>query len=205
MLKSLRSKFSVIFLVTLLVTLLPVSRVKALTTHSDGLPLLDEFALQVKNGQAEELRGVYIPGLLAAPVVQQPQGMDDFVSPIQNIITQFDLASQFGATGLLAHNYLAGEYFSQLEKNQKFYLVYGDGNEAAFIVREILQYQALDPTSISSTFVNLNNGDILTASAVFLKAYNRPGQVTFQTCITRGNNLNWGRLFVIAEPYSTKP
>jgi hypothetical protein len=200
-LKSFRSVFTVIFLFFFVFTLLPVNRVRALSSHRNSLPSLDAFVSLVKNGQAQELRGIYVPELLAASVVQQPEGIDDFVSPIQNIVTQFDLASQFGSTGLLAHNYLAGERFFQLEKNQKFYLVYGDGKTVTFIVREILYYQALDPTSVSSSFVDLESRDVLTASAVFLKAYNRPGQVTLQTCITRGENLGWGRLFVIAEPY----
>lgn len=204
-LKSFRSAFTITLLLTLMFSLLPVNRAKALSFPAASLPLLNEFVSQLKNGHAQELRGIYIPELLAAPVVQQPPGMDDFVSPIQNIITQFGLTTQFGSTGLLAHSYLAGEYFFQLVKNQKFYLVYGDGKVAAFIVREILQFRALDPNSTSSTFVNLDNGDILPASAVFLKVYNRPGQVTFQTCIAHGDNLSWGRLFVIAEPYSVQP
>ena len=132
-------------------------------------------------------------------------GNNEFVSPRKNIVTQFDRAFHFGSTGLLAHNYLAGYSFSLLEEDQVFYLIYGDGQISAFVVTEILRYHALEPASASSKFMDLGNGDLLTTSEAFSKIYNRPGQVIFQTCISKGKNLIWGRLFVVAEPYSQKP
>jgi hypothetical protein len=203
-LKSIRSirSFSVLFI--LFMTFIPVNSVQALMSHSHGgsLPLLDVFVSQIKNGRSADLRGIYIPEILAARVVQQPIGNNEFVSPRQNVVTQFELASQVGSTGLLAHNYLAGESFSLLKEDQKFYLIYGDGQVQAFVVTEILHYQALQPTSALSELRDLENGDLLTSSAVFSKVYDRPGQVIFQTCISMGKILTWGRLFVIAEPYS---
>jgi hypothetical protein len=148
------------------------------------------------------LRGIYIPEILAAQIVQQPEGNDEFVSPWDNIVTQFDPASDFGSTGLLAHNYLAGKSFLLVKKNQKFHLVYGDGRTSEFVVTEILRYQAPETNSASSVFKDLVNGESLTASELFLKAYNRPGMVVFQTCITAEGNASWGRLFIIAEPIS---
>lgn len=206
-LKSIRSILILGFLFILFSTLVPTETVQALSSQarSGHLPLLDAFASQVKNGQAVELRGVYIPELLTARVVQQPIGKDEFISPRQGIVTQFGLASQFGATGLLAHNYLTGENFSLLEEGRRFYLIYGDGHTSAFVVTEILYYQALEPTSTSSDFLDLGNGGLLTASELFLKIYDRPGQVIFQTCISADENRSWGRLFVIAKPYSHKP
>ena len=137
-------------------------------------------------------------------IVQQPTGNNEFVSPRQGIATQFGLASKLGATGLLAHNYLAGESFSLLEKGQKFYLIYGNGRTSTFVVTEILNYQALKPTSTSSDYVDLENGSLLKASELFSKIYDRPGQVIFQTCVSNEGNRSWGRLFVIAEPDSQK-
>lgn len=193
---------SLIFI--LFTTLIPLRSVQALNDQFNGasLPLLDEFVGQVTNGQAGELRGIYIPDILATRVVQQPAKNYEFVSPRQNTVTEFGLASQFGSTGLLAHNYLAGERFFLLKENQKFYLIYGDGQVSAFVVTEILRYKALQPTSTSSKFVGLENDDLLTASELFSKVYNRKGEVVFQTCIEAEGNLLWGRLFVIAEPYS---
>ena len=186
----------------LCLTLIPTGNVRALTGQSNGvdLPALDTFVEQVKNGQAGELRGVYIPDALAAGVLQQPAGMSGFVSTWQNIITQFGLASKFGSTGLLAHNNLAGKSFVALQNGQKFHLIYGDGQISTFVVSEILQFQALEPTSISSSFVDLESGDILTTSELFTKIYDRPGQVILQTCIDAGNNASWGRLFIVAQP-----
>jgi hypothetical protein len=135
-------------------------------------------------------------------VVQQPAGDNDFVSPRQNVLTQFDLASQFGSTGLLAHNYLAGESLALLQRDQIFYLVYGDGRVAVFAIREILRYQALEPESSYSRFVDLENNNTLSTAELFTRVYNSPGKVILQTCIARQDNLSWGRLFIIAEPYS---
>jgi hypothetical protein len=206
-LKSNRSILTVSFLFFILfTTLVPFDNTQALNNdpQTGDLPLLDVFVSQIKNGQAEQLRGIYIPEILTAPVLQQPSGNDGFISPVQNIVTQFSLASKFGSTGLLAHNNLAGEGFSLLEKGQKLYLIYGDGQVSAFVVTDILRYRALNPMSTSSKFVDLNNNSRLTTPELFTKIYKRPGQVIFQTCISSGEEPSWGRLFVIAEPYSQK-
>ena len=206
-LTSLRSILVVSLLVLLLGRLLPVENVHALSASSQqgDLPDLLTFVDQVKNGEAGELRGLYVPELFAITVVQQPAGDHEFVSPRHNILTQFGLASRYGSTGLLAHNYLAGETFSLLEKDQILHLVYGDGEIATFAVTEVLEYQALEPDSPSSRFVSLQDGSLLTTAGLFSEVYHNEGTVTLQTCISKGNQLNWGRLFVIAEPYAVTP
>lgn len=204
---SVRSILMVSFLVSLLSGLRPVERVHALSASSasEDVPALISFVNQVKNGQAGELRGLYVPELLAIPVIQQPAGDHEFVSPRNNTVTQFGLASRYGSTGLLAHNYLAGQDFSLLEKNQKLHLVYGDGQVTTFVITEILQYQALEPDSTSSGFVGLEDNTLLTTAELFAQVYHGDGTVVLQTCISRDNDLSWGRLFVIAEPYSPVP
>jgi hypothetical protein len=201
-LKTSRSLLALNFIFTLLLALLPVGQVHALSTYESraSLPLLNEFVGQVINGRAGELRGIYIPEVLAAPVVQQPAGDNAFVSPLENVVTQFGLAAQYGSTGLLAHNFLAGEDFFLLKKDQKIYLVYGDGQVAAFVITEILRYQALEPNSPLSRFTNLKKDELLSSAELFSKVYGRSGDVILQTCIAREDNLSWGRLFVIAEP-----
>jgi len=195
--------FSAILILTLLSALIPTQRAWAFNDRfSPGkLTLLKEFVDQVQNGHADELRGIYIPKILAARIVQQPDGKDEFVSPWDNIATQFGMASDFGSTGLLAHNYLAGKAFPLVKENQIFYLVYGDGRTSAFIVTEILQFKALEPANVSGNFTSLENGELLTASELFMKAYNRPGDVILQTCISASNDNAWGRIFIIAKPY----
>jgi hypothetical protein len=203
-LKSIRSFLTISFIMILFSAVIPSGNVHAMPDRISGgdLPSLDAFVEQVSNGQADELRGIYIAEILAAPIVQQPAGMDDFISPWQNILTRFSLASKFGSTGLLAHNYLAGETFALLQEGQVIHLIHGDGRISTFMVSDILQYQALEPDSISSTFVDLQSHALLTYSELFTKVYNRPGQVIFQTCMEAGDHLSWGRLFVIAEPVS---
>lgn len=202
--RSNRTLFVISFIILLILTSIPGGSVRAMAADasSTSLPGLEAFVEQVRNGQGEELRGIYIASLLAAPVVQQPGGMEEFVSPWQNIVTQFRLASSLGSTGLMAHNYLAGERFALLQAGQEIRLVYGDGRVVTYAVAEILQYQALDPESTSSAFVDLQTGSQLAYSQLFAKMYNRPGQVVFQTCIAAEDNSAWGRLFVIAEPVS---
>jgi len=184
-------------------TVLPTRNVHALNNYPDDVALLamDIFIEQIKNGEAGELGGIYIPEILAARVVQQPSGMDAFISPWENVMTQFGMAAKFGSTGLLAHNYLAGRNFARLTEGQKFFLVYGDGQTSMFRVSEILRFQALEPYSTSSAFVDLKNDSTLTTTELFMKVYGRPGQVVLQTCIEADGNASWGRLFVIAEPY----
>jgi hypothetical protein len=186
------------FIVIVCLTAIPAADVHALT--DPAVTDLAVFVEQVKNGQADELRGIYISGILAAPIIQQPTEQADFVSPWQNVVTQFSLASRVGSTGLLAHNYLAGQSFVLLENGQEFYLVYGDGRVDAFAVSEILQYRALEPASTSSTFVDLENGSTLTHVELFMNIYDRPGQVILQTCISMNDDPSGGRLFIIAKP-----
>ncbi|MFN8387547.1 MAG: hypothetical protein U0X92_14170 [Anaerolineales bacterium] len=166
----------------------------------DELPPLDEFIVRVANGEADELRGIYAPDVFAYSVVTQPDGSPAFVSTQPETVTQFEAASRYDTTGLLAHNYLAGESFSSLEKGQWIYLIYGDGRTETFIIRELIRFQALEPNSVTSDFVDLATGERLSSTRLFFKVFNRPGNLTLQTCIYADGNLSWGRLFILAEP-----
>jgi hypothetical protein len=166
-----------------------------------AFPALGTFTGWVNNGQADQLRGVYVPNILADSVVQQPANYAGFVSPRQDIITQFGMAASLGSTGLLAHNYLAGAKFSSLQYGQSVYLVYGDGRTTSYVVTQVYRYQALQPNSQYSDFVDLGSGATISGSDVFNSIYGRHGAVVFQTCIAANGVSSWGRLFVIAEPY----
>jgi len=164
------------------------------------LPSFIDFSKAVQNGQTDVLRGVYVPNILALPVIQQPSGNAGYVSNNDGETTQFRMASQFGNVGLLAHNHLAGRYFSGLTAGQEIRLLYGNGRVDFFVVKEILKYQALQPNSPYSSFKNLDKDETLTAEQMFKRVYLGDRHVTFQTCIEADGNLSWGRLFVIAVP-----
>ena len=190
-----------LFTILVFVSFNPVSRIawgKSKIVPSD----FSNFIAMVENENVDVLSGVYIPNVLALPVVQQPEGRDGYVSNRNNEATQFAMASQYGTIGLLAHNYLSGKLFSRLEVGEEVRLVYGDGKVEYFVITEVLRYQALEPTSPWSSFRNLEHEEVLSTEQMFTRAYAGDRHVTFQTCIEANGNSSWGRLFVIATPKS---
>lgn len=177
------------------------ARAENLTAGDSALPSLEEFAQQMANGQHDQLRGVYAQDVFADSVVQQPAGEPGFVATDEGVLTQFSRAAQFGATGLLAHNFVDGAKFTDLQEGQVLYLVYGDGHTDAYIVTQQLTYQALQPNSEYSGFLDLESGERLSAFSLFSTVFNRPGSLILQTCIEADGVPTWGRLFVIAQPY----
>ncbi len=165
-----------------------------------ALPNFADFSRTVQNDEADVLRGVYVADAFALPVVQQPSGNPGYVSNYDGQLTQFSMAAQFGNLGLLAHNHLAGKSFSQLAVGQEVRLIYGNGRVEYFVITEILQYQALQPTSMRSEFRDLATDETITANQLFERVYTGKHHVTFQTCIEANGDLSWGRLFVVAMP-----
>jgi hypothetical protein len=161
---------------------------------------LHDFVALVQDGQADVVKGVYVQGLLAFRIAQQPSGNPSFVSENENEITQFDLARQMGVTGLLAHNDLAGQKFPELTIGQIVHVVYGDGSIQVYKISALARYQALDPTSGASNFKDLGSGETLRSNEIFKQYYTGSDHVTLQTCINQGGNPSWGRLFVVATP-----
>lgn len=196
---------SILFISSILTAFLVAPSTRAYADGSvlpaTGFPTLGTFTDWVNDGQSAILTGVYVPNVLADGIVQQPAGESTFVSPRQNIVTQFAAASELGSTGLLAHNFLAGAQFPQIQRGQKLYLVYGDGRSTVFVVTQILQYQALQPESPYSDFIDLSNHHSLSSSDVFTTVYGRRGAVVLQTCIANNGEPSWGRLFIVAEPF----
>jgi len=164
------------------------------------LPDFRDFAQPLENSDVNTLSGVYVPNVLALPVIQQPSGDDGYVSNKDDQTTQFAMASQFGSIGLLAHNYLSGRFFSELAVGQEVRLVYGNGRVEYFVITEILRYQALEPNSQLSSFRSLEHSEILSAEQMFKRVYAGKRHVTFQTCIAANGIVSWGRLFVVAQP-----
>ena len=168
--------------------------------EGNSLPDFRDFAQPLENSDVNTLSGVYVPNVLALPVIQQPSGDDGYVSNKDDQTTQFAMASQFGSIGLLAHNYLSGRFFSELAVGHEVRLVYGNGRVEYFVITEILRYQALEPNSQLSSFRSLEHAEILSAEQMFKRVYAGKRHVTFQTCIAANGIVSWGRLFVVAQP-----
>jgi hypothetical protein len=79
-------------------------------------------------------------------------------------------------------------------------VVYGDGVVQSYVVSNIIRYQAMQPYSPNSTFVNLDTNEQLSANNLFYQVYSGSHHLTLQTCIQEGVVDSWGRLFIIAEP-----
>jgi len=186
---------------------LPPFRVAAqsLANSPSALPELPTFDQSVENGRSHELRGVYVEGIFELKVVQQPVNNPDYVTPLDNTITQFGPASQLGNVGLLAHDTLSGSLFSMLAPGQVVRLIYGDGRLDSFLIVHIYRYQAISPLSPTSDFQNLDENEYLTASQLFMRMYGGPRHLTFQTCTVVNGNPAGGRVFVVAEPLQTQP
>jgi hypothetical protein len=189
-----------LLLATMIAQPVAFARAETLPMVEASVPSLQDFASQVMNGQADELRGIYAPGLFADRVVEQPPGQLGYISTGTDVVTRFSGATRLGSTGLLAHNYLAGAQFERIQAAQVMYLIFGDGRTVSYSVTDIQQYQALQPNSAYSGFVDLHTGSRLGASALFSKIYDRKGALILQTCIGVDGVSTWGRLFVIATP-----
>jgi hypothetical protein len=164
------------------------------------LPNFWVFYNPIQNGDASLVRGVYVQNVLALPIVQQPADNPYYVSNHDGEVTQFSTAAQYGNIGLLAHNNLSGKSFSQLAVGQEVNVMYGDGRVEKFIVSAVLHFQALQPESQQSFFLNLDTSETLTANEMFNRVYTGGHHLTFQTCIKANGNMSWGRLFVVATP-----
>jgi hypothetical protein len=141
-----------------------------------------------------------VPGIFTLPVIQQPEDEAVYVANRAGLLTQFRMASQNGVVGLMAHNYLSGKDFDQLEIGQEVRVVYTDRQIGRFQVTSIHRFQKLQPSRLYSDFVDLDTRERLTTSQVFDQFYRGRPHVTFQTCLEKDGRLDWGILFVIASP-----
>lgn len=173
---------------------------------SDGLPMLYNFVRAVENGNGQTLVGVYVPGVMAFPVAQQPSNQPGFVLNQPGYVTQFSLASQYGTVGLLAHNNLAGGSFFLLQQTQEVILVFGDGSLNYYQLTDIEYFQALSPNSPYSDFIEINHPNHrLSVEQLFGQIYEPGERLVLQTCIEANGQASWGRLFVIGSPVDKSP
>ena len=161
----------------------------------------DTFVDLIRTGDAEKIVGIFAEQELALRVVYQPSNNPGFVSTINGIATYFLLPYRIANNhGFLAHNYLSGGLFFNLQLGDIVQVIWGDGYYEDFEVLEVQAYQALSPKSSSSRFVNLTTGDNLSASSLFTRVYGGSYHTTLQTCIAQGDEDSWGRIFIIAPP-----
>lgn len=168
-------------------------------TSRGQFPSLNKFVAGVENGQTNTVRGVYIPGFFALPVVQQPSGDTGFVSAKPESVTQFQLAARYNVLGFLAHNYLSGKEFFRLIEGLQVVVVKGDGSIDRYRITAIDEYQKVTPGSNWSQYIDLETGERLTTYQVFGQYYQGDHHLTFQTCLARDGIDTWGLRFVVAE------
>jgi len=108
-------------------------------------------------------------------------------------------------TGLLAHNFASGRLFFNLTLADLIYVIYGDGTTKEYAVTSFYRYQTLEPNNLSSDFVDLETGESLMTSQVFIKVYSGEHHLTLQTCIEQDGIASWGRLFIVAQPLNGTP
>ncbi len=191
----------------------PLSTVQADTVISgsassttSALQSLQTFARSVENGRSSQLVGIYAPDVMAFSVVQQPSGNASFVSTRTSVLTQFAAASRYGSTGILAHNTLAGANFYNLKTGDIVSAIYGDGTIDLYRIDQIQKYQALDPYSPYSNFVDLSNPGVqISSTDLFYRTYGLGNVLVLQTCLAKDGNDSWGRTFVIASPLNGNP
>jgi len=164
------------------------------------LPSLDQFVPSIVNGHNDAVVGIFIPGIIALPVSQQPTGNANFVTREPNQVTQFDLAGHYGTVGILAHNDLAGSEFPEIKIAEYAVVIYGDGHKEYYLIEDIQKYQALSPNSAFSDFINLDgSNEHLNAAQLFARIYSACNRLVLQTCIEANGNASWGRIFIIGK------
>jgi hypothetical protein len=160
---------------------------------------LDVFVKAVTTGDAEKVTGLYAPGVGHYYVIQQTAGNDSRVSPVDSVLTQFRRPSSGGVIGLLAHNFAAGKNFDRFNVNDTVYLIYGNGAIHTYRVTGFLRYQAVDRNNPSSNLIDLQTGKTQSANSVYQRVYSGLPHLVLQTCLADGDDLKWGRLFILAE------
>ena len=159
-------------------------RIFSTTPIWDGpLPTLRSFTHEVHNGQADQIVGLYAPGLMALSIDAQPLESPFSVTDDAGRATLFAAALQNGTVGLLAHSHLAGVHFTNMELNQSLILIYGDGRSVDFHVSNIEAYRALDPNNPYSVFHSLDRDNPLNSQALFDHIYASGQALVLQTCL----------------------
>ncbi len=137
---------------------------------------------------------IFINGLWLN-VVQQPPDNDLFVSNQRGVVTQYHLAAEFGAYGLLAHSGLAGKEFRKLDLGEAVSAQFEDGTTEDYTVTEIAYYQRSGYDYIDATA-----NEVRSFADMMERFYMNGNKLVFQTCV--GQN---GLVFVTAASGTAMP
>jgi hypothetical protein len=177
---------------------IPALADSAAEVHS--IPTLDKFVNKLVNGHADQLRGVFVPDKFAFTIEQQPKNSPMYISKDPKKVTEMKALWNEGVIGLLAHSSLAGKHFFELHRRERIFLIYGDGHTQEYIVTSIKNYEVIDAVNSMEWYRDVETKEYLRSNQLFANMYGGSEHVTFQTCISSGDNNEWGRLFVIATP-----
>ncbi|RPI78370.1 MAG: hypothetical protein EHM41_25155 [Chloroflexi bacterium] len=158
------------------------------------------FVSQVTDGVGDLPRGIYIEGQFALPILQQPENDAMFVSTEDGTTTLFSSAAKQGITGLLAHNYLSGLLFYNLQAGEEIRIVYGNGTYRRYVIEGVYSFQRMNFDTLSGDFIDLATNERMSSNDVFARFYSGSEHVTLQTCLERDGKSNWGLIFVVAWP-----
>lgn len=165
---------------------------------------LAEFIQSVTNGNPADLVGVYSPFTFALPITEQPAGKPGYVADEDGLATRFQLASDAGSIGLLAHYQRSGKAFTELTPGQEITLIYGDGSTRSYQVQTFITVQAIEPEEALTEFVSMDETQTrYSQEALFDLVYRQADRLVLQTCLTGQGSKTWGRVFIIAEPVSS--
>lgn len=132
--------------------------------------------------------------LLFCASIIQGQGVS--VTNNEGEVTRYPLTNSIT---FLAHDYLDGKYFSEIEIGDTIIYLDGDpSTRSLYKVTEIIAAQASDPQSVT-TDLWIDGQWMDVAQAYERVGYTDQRKLVLQTCISTDVPA-WGRLFVIAKP-----
>ena len=121
------------------------------------------------------------------PVVPQ-NGNYSYVAGGDNI-TQFELADN---QALLAHNFLTGKYFHDIELGDTIVTITDKGVNRRYVVNNIDIYKREGNWFYSGE-------EIYSHIEIFEMYYTNTAYLTLQTCVAKGTDYYWGVMFVEAR------
>lgn len=143
--------------------------------------------------------GVYVPGVMALPVIRQPEDNSLFVSAKSSVLTQFSEAAANGILGILAHNFLAGGLFYNIDLGQDIWIIEGVNEFKHYKVSRIEQYQRIHNTNAPDEYIDLTTNEELSTPEVFARYYAGEHRLTLQTCLEKDGDGDWGLTFIVAD------
>ncbi len=145
-----------------------------------------------------EVARVSSPGVLDLVVEPQPVNVPGYVTTEMGKASQFQSATPYSTVGILAHNYLSGAQFFNVQHGGLITVTFKNGQVGTYQVARIERYQALSPTNEFSDFIDLETREKLAAGELFNRIYAPGNRLVLQTCIDAYGDRSWGRFFVIA-------